>query len=123
MVVSNTAQLTATFDILAHSHRRYVLYHLTSNSGAVGIRTLATGIVEWNMRHSGGNRAISTNAVESALYHHHLPKLADAGFVTFDRDAASVALQKSDRLDKFLPDAAVIDGVTHLLLTTGVAKN
>lgn len=123
MIVSNTAQLTAKFEILAHPHRRYVLYYLTGNSGAVSIKTLATEIAQWDMGNSGGNRSTSTDVIETALYHCHLPKLADASFVTVDRDEESVALQGSDELDRFLPDAAFLDGCAHMLLTTGADKN
>jgi len=122
MAVSNTAQLTTKFEILAHPHRRYVLYHLTSNSGAVGIKTLATEIAEWNMENSSVNRATSTDVIETGLYHCHLPKLTDAGFVTVDRDAESVALQGSDGLNRFLPDAASLDGCAHMF-RTGADKN
>jgi len=120
MAALNTSRLTETFEILTHPHRRYVLYHLASNSGAVGIEALAAAVAR---AESGSDRTTSTDAVRIALYHSHLPKLADAGFVTMDRESGAVELEHSDCLDTFLGDAASIDECAHLSLPTGADRN
>jgi phosphopentomutase len=48
--------------------------------------------------------------IEIALRHTHLPKLADAGIITFAQDRQSVALDGMNGHDEFIDEAARIDG-------------
>jgi len=123
MAALTTPRLTETFDILTHPHRRYVLYHLTSNSGTADISALAAAIAEWDENGSDSARTSSIDVVETALNHSHLPKLADAGFVTIDRNSGTVELESRDGLDRFLGEAASIDGYAHPSLSTRADSN
>ncbi|MBX0288234.1 helix-turn-helix domain-containing protein [Halomicroarcula sp. F28] len=120
--MQNTSRLTETFEVLAHPHRRYVLYHLACNSGVTGTDALAAAIARWNVE-SGADRTTSIDTIRIALYHSHLPKLADAGFITVDRNSDAVELEDSDTLDSFLGDAASIDECAHLSLSAGADRN
>lgn len=110
MTVSKTGELDETFEALAHSHRRYVLYYLQTNSGAVTIDTLAATLAN----EGGGPAATGTNdtteQLEITLRHMHLPKLADAGLITFDTDTNSVELDGTGAFGRFVDEAAGIDG-------------
>ncbi|WP_440763693.1 DUF7344 domain-containing protein [Natronorubrum sp. DTA7] len=114
MAPLNTSRLNETFDLLTHPHRRYVLYHLRTKVRDVGIETLAAAIADWNEAHSRMERASHIDKIKTALYHTHLPKLADAGFITVDTTMDSIGLARTDGLDRFLADAARIDGYGHI---------
>lgn len=109
MEALNTTRLNETFELLTHPHRRYVMYHLASESEGVGIETLATAIADWNQDHPESGRATDFKSIKTALYHTHLPKLADAGYITVDPAMDSIALATPDELDPFLAEAAPID--------------
>lgn len=105
-----TIGLNETFDILTHPHRRYALYYLTNESEAVDIDSLATAIAA----REGDDTVTGPNSVhkdiETALHHKHLPKLADAGIITYSSRTGSVSLRDIGGLDRFLDDTARIDG-------------
>lgn len=110
MASLNTTQLNEAFDILTHPHRRYVLYHLRNKTEEVSIEALAVAIADSDEVHSGMERATSIDKIKANLHHTHLPKLAEAGFVTVDATRDSIGLARTDGLDRFLADAAPIDG-------------
>jgi hypothetical protein len=110
MATDEPLRLGETFDLLTHEYRRIVLYRLTETTGATDVESLVTAIVGRNGSHPGTDRGDDHQAVEVALRHSHLPRLADAGVVAFDRDADTVELQRIDEVDRFLSDAASIDG-------------
>lgn len=114
MAPLNTSRLNETFDLLTHPHRRYVLYHLRTNARDVGIETLAAAIADWNEAHSGMEPASRIDKIKTALYHTHLPKLAEAGFITVDTTMDSIGLARTDGLDRFLAAAAPIDGYSQI---------
>lgn len=105
-----TSELNQTFELLTHPYRRYVLYYLTKESEVVGIDTLATAIGKWDGDHTGTDRTNNTKEAKTALHHTHLPKLADAGIITFGPNKDSIELGESDGLGRFLDDTARIDG-------------
>lgn len=114
MAPLNTSRLNETFDLLTHPYRRYVLYHLRTKARDVGIETLAAAIADWDEAHLGMERAISIDKIKTTLHHIHLPKLAEAGFITVDTTMNSIGLARTDGLDRFLADAAPIDGYGHI---------
>jgi len=81
-------RLDERLSCLAHERRRVVLTVLDGRSGPVPQQAVAHEVV---CRERGVDP--SAEAVESALrslHHVHLPKLADAGLVEFDREAGTV---------------------------------
>lgn len=110
MATDGTTRLDETFDLLTHEYRRIVLYRLAETAGATGVEELVAAIVESGGDRSGPARRDDGGAVEVALRHAHLPRLADAGVVAFDRDADTVELRRTESVDRFLGDAAPIDG-------------
>lgn len=113
MAVQNTTELNNTFDLLSHPHRRYVLYYLTKEFEVVDIETLAAMIAKWDEGQTATDWSDSRDTIEIALYHTHLPKLADAGIITFDADTGSIELNETNGYDRSIADVARIDGYTQ----------
>jgi DNA-binding transcriptional ArsR family regulator len=77
---------------LAHQDRRTILAELSAHDSAtISVDTLS-------------DRAESVPGPE--LYHRHLPVLAEAGLVTFERDEEDVEYTPNERADAIL---AVVD--------------
>jgi predicted transcriptional regulator len=85
--------LDTAFDLLADARRRYLLYYLREHETAP-VEELADAVAGWRGP-AGGEGDIAPAEHErarTALVHVHLPKLADAGVVTFDHDDATATL-------------------------------
>ncbi|KZN24524.1 hypothetical protein A4G99_09090 [Haladaptatus sp. R4] len=86
--VSSPTDLSNAFDALRRPERRAVLqYFGTPNvdrNGAADVDEL----VEFVSERLG---ELDERAVESSLYHHHLPKLADVGLIDYDRTRSVVS--------------------------------
>ncbi|MCU4752943.1 ArsR family transcriptional regulator [Halobacteria archaeon AArc-curdl1] len=110
MAEPNTSRLTETLDLLTHPYRRYTLYCLTNESKVISVDSLATAVANWAEEQTRPGQNTDRNAVKTALYHTHLPKLADRGLVSFRSDTGTVELRDTDGIDQFLADTAPIDG-------------
>ena len=97
-------QLDQIFELLRHPHRRYALRHLRNESTPIGTELLAKHIAK---REVDGIEHI--RRVHTALYHTHLPKLADAGIVTFASQRGDVALDELDGVTPFLDEIVSLD--------------
>lgn len=113
MTAQNTTALTKTFDILADLHRRYVLYYLTKESEVVDLETLAAEIANRDGGQTATGRSDNRETIAIGLHHTHLPKLADAGLITFDADTGTIELTETKGHDHFITEAARIDGYTQ----------
>lgn len=109
MASLDATDLNETFDLLTHPHRRYVLYYLTREFEAVAIDTLAAAIAGWDADHTGPIH--DSTAVEAALHHTHLPKLREAGIITFGPDGETIELDETGELEQFLAEAARVEEV------------
>lgn len=104
------SRLTETLDALANPRRRDVLYHLSENDAAT-IDALAAEIAarETDVRPED----VSSDDREATmvdLHHTHLPKLADAGLVEFDRRSGAVAFRDPpEMLDELLADCRSVE--------------
>ena len=114
MAAQNVNELNETFNLLRHPHRRYVLYYLIKEFEKVDIETLVAALANWE----GGQPATGWNSnsdtIEIGLRHTHLPKLADTGIITFDADTGSIELNETNGHDRFIAEAARIDGYTQI---------
>ncbi|UPW00379.1 hypothetical protein M0R88_17970 [Halorussus gelatinilyticus] len=91
--------LDATLDLLSDKRRRYVLYSLREQGGAMSVEELAEQIASWE------NDDVDAQRVLADLYHSQLPRLDEAGAVAFDTDEDYVALTETDEM----PLAAYLD--------------
>lgn len=90
--------LDAMLDLLANSHRRYLLEYLRELPDR-------TGSFEEASKHVIRREAARTgeqpnhDSVQSMLQHVHLPKLADAGIVEYDVRSQAIRYQPNERLE------------------------
>lgn len=110
MATLDTSRLTQALRLLAHPHRRYVLYRVTRDSKVVDISTLVAAIAKWEGGQTGNGQHTDSKAIEVGLRHSHLPKLADAGLITFGVNGDFIKHKKTDWLDQFLIETISIDG-------------
>ncbi|WP_458184951.1 DUF7344 domain-containing protein [Haladaptatus sp. NG-WS-4] len=94
------------FDVLGDSRRRRVLSSLHKESRPVPIADLARHLVDQETDTTTDAPSDAVERVEIQLYHVHLPKMADAGFVRYDPESGMVA-----------PDEAIGVAMSYLELT------
>ena len=85
----------AVFRALSNTERRYVLYYLRARR-AVDVDELATVVAGWLGARESDQGIVDPEdrkRVRIRLYHDHLPRLADEGFVRYDRERAEVELE------------------------------
>lgn len=96
--------LDGIFELLRPERRRNALYALYQRADAVAVADLAEAVAS--------REDADPERVTAALYHVHLPKLAAAGVVDFDREEGRVRLadRSDDRFRRYLASAAADEG-------------
>lgn len=79
------------FDALANRTRRRVAWYLLDESHA-SLDELADVLAGWELAEADVVDATRRDRIACGLDHVHLPKLAEAGVVEYDRDAGTVSL-------------------------------
>lgn len=85
-------QTNRLFNILADRRRRYVLQRLQTADQPISLEELVADISAWE--ETPPPKTTLTDKVDEvtvSLQHCHLPKLADAGLIEYDRTAENVA--------------------------------
>lgn len=81
------------FEMLSNQRRRYVLHYLLRENQPSSLRELSKQIAAWENRIPLGEVTYDQRTrVYTALRQAHLPKLADANVISFDRDRGTVDL-------------------------------
>lgn len=84
------------FDAAKNLRRRYALYHLKREGGSVELGELAEQVAAWeNDTTVEQITAEQRKSVYSALYQTHLPRLEEAGVLTYDRQSNVVSFTDS----------------------------
>lgn len=89
------------YALLADSHRRHALHVLRESDVPLALADLAADIARCESAASDG--ATDWNRIEqirAALYHNHVPRLAERGLVEFDGDRNAVTITESTELPK-----------------------
>lgn len=110
MASTTDTGLGETFDAMTHPYRRYVLYYLRTHSEGVSVDTLTAVLAEELQGPSATAGRKTPEQIEIALHHTHLPKLADAGLITFDQNRQSIELAGVNGHGQFIDQAARHDG-------------
>lgn len=100
------ADRSLVFDLLADEHRRHAIAYLATCEESVPISELAAEVA--TRIADRPQTAISTQRTRSIaidLHHKHVPKLAEAGVVEYDRECGLVNLAEAD---------AVVEGALSL---------
>ncbi|TKR27960.1 DUF7344 domain-containing protein [Natronomonas salsuginis] len=110
-MTETTGAVTDAFTALTDPVRRYVLYYLTNQEAPVSFDSLTTQAAAWDTDSEPDAVDDETLAeVRTALYHVHLPKLADLGVITYEANPGEIALtDDTDSLDPFLEPARQAD--------------
>ena len=81
------------FDVLKNRRRRYTLHYLKRQARPVELSELAEQVAAWeNDKTVAELSANERKSVYTSLYQTHLPKLADAGIVEYNRNRGVVEL-------------------------------
>lgn len=101
------------FGVLAHRHRRETLVVLAEHETSLTLLDLANEIARREQGVSVDEISEETiKTVHLNLYHRHVPKLAEAGFVEYDRGTNFIELIGSTKsLLSDLPEVTVEDEV------------
>jgi len=91
------------FELLSNQRRRFVLHYLRRNPEAsVSLSTLSERVAGWENDTDPAELAYSERkSVRNSLHQFHLPKLADAGIVTYDDRASEVTLEDPTVVDAY----------------------
>lgn len=98
--------LDALAALLGNARRRFVLRYLQLRDAPVPIEELAEAVARWECDDLDEVTPHRKDCIRASLHHVHLPKLADAGLVRYDRAGDRTwPLENADfgRLDSFLP--------------------
>lgn len=101
----------AAFDALADERRRLALYYLRGRESAT-LDELATVVSGWQQARAPGTGRVTPDdreGVRIALHHVHLPRLADAGFVSYDADAREVTVDRIPHVLDSVLDRSLAD--------------
>lgn len=94
------------FTCLSDARRRHLIQYLGEEETPVSIETVAQQIKKWEKRTED---TPSQQAILSSLWHHHLPKLAEADIVALDTDKKIV--QEGNR---FTMAHSYLEQISHL---------
>lgn len=80
-------------ELLADRRRRHLLRALRHTENEASLAELARKIAAWETEQSVADVSDATvERVHLSLYHNHVPRFVDAGFVEYDSEADAVAL-------------------------------
>ena len=98
--------LDTAFTALANRRRRVLVSHLAGTSGATTLDSLVDVVAraEADGTPTPGHR----DRVATALYHIHLPLLADLGLVDFDPRSEAVRYHPHPTVEKWAEHASVV---------------
>ena len=106
MAMESQLSQDTVFDVLSNSRRRYVLYYLRQESEPIQLIDLAEHVAAWeNETDIESLTDQERKRVYVSLYQTHIPKLADTGVVTYDKEAGTVALtERRSAINKHLSE-------------------
>lgn len=110
--IPGIADTDTLFDALADDQRRALLAVLAEVAEPLDVETLAEIVGDHDTTGPDAEfPAADSTRMEIALHHRHLPKLEDAGLVTYDTDAGTVTYEGHPFLrDEWVdPDAAPVE--------------
>jgi hypothetical protein len=86
---------TEVFEVLSNKRRRYAFHYLKRERREVFVRELAEQVAAWeNEKPVEGLTSRERKRVKTALQQHHLPRMADSGFLEYDRQRGTAELSE-----------------------------
>lgn len=103
---TESAALDSVFQALSDRRRRYVLYYLTQVERDVVERAdLVVAIRRIEAATPGSGEPAPADRVAADLHHNHLPRLAEAGFLDYDRRQGTVRYTETPALEEWVDHA------------------
>jgi DNA-binding transcriptional ArsR family regulator len=106
MSETDTSRLSQdeVYHLLSNPRRRFIISYLRDER-VVDLQELASKVAAWENETSVDELTDQQQKrVYVSLYQTHIPKLEDAGIVTYDSDAGRVQLrERVEQLDRYLP--------------------
>lgn len=92
------------FEVLAHARRRFTIQYLQTVETPLTVDELTTELVAWEDRRTEGDQSRDDRTgIRISLVHSHLPKMADAGVVTYEATRQTVMFTDgADKVDTHL---------------------
>lgn len=111
------------FELLSNQRRRFVLHYLRREPVvSVSLSTLSEHVAGWENDADPDELAYSERkSVRNSLHQFHLPKLADAGIVTYDDAAGEISLENPTVVDAYHTVSGGSPSVSRTTCVAGVA--
>lgn len=92
------------FDILSSPRRRYVLYYLRTTEDSIKLTDLAEQVAAWeNNTEPDEITEQERKRVYVSLYQTHIPRLAEAGIIDYNKETGDIALSSEGKdIDDYL---------------------
>lgn len=88
-------------DLLAHPHRRYLLYYLSLYANPVRLPDVAHQITIWETSEPAKDHLQDRLRIYTSLYHDHLPKLTEIDIVEYSQEEDMIELGPT--VEEFMP--------------------
>jgi hypothetical protein len=100
-----TDDLDTVFELLSDAHRRYLFYHLFEmNGGVAEFEAVANAVYRYETAGEDGSDT-TRKAVRIGLHHVHLPRLADAGVIDYDRRQGTIRFAGHPGIEEWVEHA------------------
>lgn len=110
--------LESLFELLSDERRRLVVSTVAEKGERVSLSDLAETVAEAEAADASAVSKDHFEVVHTLLYHSHLPKLADAGVLEFDREEGAVEpgpdLSSVAEVSAALPGGDAVDGESSM---------
>jgi hypothetical protein len=101
-----TDSFDSVFDVLSVARRRYLLYHLFRMEGDVAeLDDAVDAVRQYGAAGPDETERPDRETVRIDLHHVHLPKLAEAGVLDFDRRQGTIRMRGSPLLEELVEHA------------------
>lgn len=96
----------SAYDLLSNSRRRYVISALRERKEPMGLNDLSRQLAAWeNDVDQDELTDQQVKRIYVSLYQTHIPKLSEAGVVSYDQETGEVSLEETvHELDTYIPE-------------------
>lgn len=101
-----TDNLDTVFELLSDARRRYLLYYLyTINEDVAEFEAAVDGVYEYEAAGTDTGDHATRENIKIELHHNHLPRLANAGVVDYDRRHGTIRFTGNPALEEWVEHA------------------
>jgi len=98
-----TDSLDTVFDLLSNAHRRYLLYYLLTIKGdVVEFEAAVNAVCKYEAAGTDSDDYATFETIRMELHHSHLPKLAEAGVIDYDRRQGTIRATPTPPLEEWV---------------------